>query len=85
MYKTLRNVLFLLPAETAHYFSMNFLKIVCAVPFIRKGLRKFFTYHASQTLDAHAIIFIANNISIRPSGQSWQVIHLQFAMEFHHA
>lgn len=49
MYKTLRTILFLLPAEAAHYFSMNCLKVLCAVPLLRKGLRKIFTYHAPDT------------------------------------
>jgi dihydroorotate dehydrogenase len=36
MYKILRSILFLLPAETAHYFSMNILKALCSIGFIRK-------------------------------------------------
>ncbi|HVF80599.1 MAG TPA: quinone-dependent dihydroorotate dehydrogenase [Flavisolibacter sp.] len=43
MYQILRRLLFLLPAETAHYFSMNCLKVLCAVPFIRSQVRKFFS------------------------------------------
>ncbi len=43
MYQLLRKVLFLLPAETAHSISMNGLKLLCAVPFIRRGLRWYFT------------------------------------------
>jgi dihydroorotate dehydrogenase len=42
MYKTLRNLLFLLPAETAHYFSMNCLKLGCALPLFRKGITRYF-------------------------------------------
>ncbi len=42
MYHLARRLLFFLPVETAHYFSMNCLKILCAVPFIRKGLCLFF-------------------------------------------
>lgn len=42
MYQLLRRILFLLPAETAHYFSMNCLKVLCAVPLIRKILRRIF-------------------------------------------
>ncbi|HZH96937.1 MAG TPA: quinone-dependent dihydroorotate dehydrogenase [Flavisolibacter sp.] len=49
MYKLLRNLLFLLPAETAHYFSMNCLRALCAVPFIRSQLRKRFTYPSPHT------------------------------------
>ncbi|MBE7172338.1 MAG: quinone-dependent dihydroorotate dehydrogenase [Williamsia sp.] len=42
MYKLLRNLLFLLPAESVHYFSMNVLKLLCSVSFIKKGLAKLF-------------------------------------------
>jgi dihydroorotate dehydrogenase len=47
MYQILRRLLFLLPAETAHYFSMNCLKVLCAIPFIRNLLRKAFSHHSS--------------------------------------
>jgi dihydroorotate dehydrogenase len=43
MYSLLRKLLFLLPAETAHYFSMNCLKIVCSIGFIRNQLSKIFS------------------------------------------
>ncbi len=36
MYKIIRNILFLFPTEWVHYFSMNTLSLLCAVPFIRK-------------------------------------------------
>lgn len=29
MYKVIRNILFLFPAESVHYFSMNFLQLLC--------------------------------------------------------
>lgn len=37
MYKVVRNILFLFPAEWVHYFSMNCLKFLCSI-----GLRKIF-------------------------------------------
>lgn len=43
MYRLLRNILFLLPAETAHYFSMNVFKAACSVSFIRKMLQNTFS------------------------------------------
>lgn len=43
MYRLLRSILFLLPAETAHYFSMNLFKAGCSIPFLRRALRKTFT------------------------------------------
>ena len=42
MYQLVRRILFLIPAEAAHYFSMNCLKLLCSVGFIRKLLTKFF-------------------------------------------
>lgn len=36
MYKVVRAVLFLFPAEWVHYFSMNVLRILCSIDFIRK-------------------------------------------------
>lgn len=42
MYRLLRNILFLLPAETAHYFSMNLFKAACSFSFLRKLLTNFF-------------------------------------------
>ena len=35
MYNLLRNLLFLFDAEKVHYFSMNLLKLVCKIPFIK--------------------------------------------------
>jgi len=48
MYKTIRSILFIFPPEWTHYFSMNLLKVFCAVGFIRKLLASFFTTHNSQ-------------------------------------
>jgi dihydroorotate dehydrogenase len=36
MYKIVRTVLFLFPPEWVHYFSMNCLKLLCAVPFVKQ-------------------------------------------------
>jgi dihydroorotate dehydrogenase len=43
MYKLLRSLLFLFPAEIAHYFSMNILKAGCAVGFVRKLITGIFS------------------------------------------
>ena len=43
MYKLLRNILFWFDAEKVHYFSMNFLKLVCKIGFIKKMIGKKFT------------------------------------------
>lgn len=42
MYSLLRQFLFLLPAEQAHYIAMNILRTFCAVPFLKKNLQKWF-------------------------------------------
>ncbi len=43
MYKLVRNILFLFDAEQVHYFSMNFLKFVCKISFIKKIIIKKYT------------------------------------------
>jgi len=40
MYQLLRRLLFLLPAEMAHYVSMNGLQMLCAIGPLRKWLKK---------------------------------------------
>ena len=43
MYRILRNILFLFGPERVHYFSMNSLRSLCRIPFIKKLIRKSFT------------------------------------------
>ena len=43
MYKFLRNILFLFPTEWVHYFSMNCLRVLCSVGFLRKLLSASFS------------------------------------------
>jgi dihydroorotate dehydrogenase len=38
MYTVLRRILFLFPTEAVHYFSMNVLKLICSVGFLRRAL-----------------------------------------------
>ena len=57
MYNFLRRLLFFLPAETAHYFSMNGLKTVCAIPFIRRQIRKAFTHPSPLTTHLFGLHF----------------------------
>ena len=45
MYRLLRSILFCFPTEWVHYFSMNFLKLLCKIDFIRKLLAASFTTH----------------------------------------
>lgn len=42
MYRLVRNLLFLLQPETAHYFSMNLLSACCRIRWIKTILRKYF-------------------------------------------
>src|SRR5436190_22242955 len=53
MYKVLRSILFLLPAETAHYGSMNLLKAGCSVGFIRNLVSRTFTHSSSREITSH--------------------------------
>lgn len=43
MYSLVRRFLFLFDAEAVHYFTMNFLKILCKLPFIKCILKKIYT------------------------------------------
>jgi dihydroorotate dehydrogenase len=43
MYKFLRSILFLFPPEQVHYLSMNFLKFICKISFIKKMIKKRYT------------------------------------------
>jgi dihydroorotate dehydrogenase len=49
MYQILRRLLFLLPAETAHYLSMNCFRAACSLPFVRNLLANRFTHHSPST------------------------------------
>ena len=43
MYTVLRSLLFLFPTEAVHYFSMNLLKLVCSVGFLRRAVAGYCT------------------------------------------
>jgi dihydroorotate dehydrogenase len=43
MYTVLRRLLFLFPTEAVHYFSMNVLKLICSVGFLRRAVTRFCT------------------------------------------
>jgi dihydroorotate dehydrogenase len=43
LYKVLRSILFLFPPEWVHYFSMNMLKVLCSIGFIRSLLAAHFS------------------------------------------
>jgi len=48
MYRILRNILFLFAPEWVHYFSMNCLKWLCYIPFVKKMLAWNFTIDNKQ-------------------------------------
>jgi len=48
MYKIIRRILFLFPAEWVHYFSMNCLRVLCAIPLMKLLTKKLFGTHASH-------------------------------------
>lgn len=50
MYKLLRSVLFLFDPERVHYFSMNWLKFLCSIPFAKKLVTKAFTPQAEKNI-----------------------------------
>ena len=47
MYKIVRAVLFLFPAEWVHHFSMNVLRVLCSIDFIRKFIAAGFSPHGN--------------------------------------
>ena len=50
MYKVVRNILFLFPPEWVHYFSMNCLRLLCSIGFLRKLLAASFSPPANENL-----------------------------------
>ncbi len=57
MYSFIRTLLFWLPAETAHYFSMNSLQFFCGIPFVRNLVRRNFTYEQARPVKAFGLEF----------------------------
>lgn len=41
MYTVVRSLLFLFPTEAVHYFSMNVLKLICSVGFLRRAVANY--------------------------------------------
>src|SRR6188768_1719039 len=52
MYKILRSILFLFPTEWVHYFSMNCLRVLCSIGFMRKLIASSFTPAANENLQS---------------------------------
>ncbi|MGN6399521.1 MAG: quinone-dependent dihydroorotate dehydrogenase [Flavisolibacter sp.] len=57
MYKIIRKILFFLPPETAHYFSMNLLKALCSISFTRKIIAQNFSCQSLFTTRLFGLTF----------------------------
>jgi dihydroorotate dehydrogenase len=57
MYRLIRNILFLFPTEFVHYFSMNTLRLVCAIPFLRRAVRNYCTPRDPKPVHAFGLDF----------------------------
>ena len=55
MYKILRSILFLFPTEWVHYFSMNCLRVLCSIGFLRKLLASIFSPIANENLKSEIL------------------------------
>ncbi len=51
MYKIIRSILFMFDAEKVHHFSMNALRIVCSIPFLKIIITKLFKAHDLNNLE----------------------------------
>ena len=57
MYKLLRNLLFRLDAEKAHYLSMNFLKAIASLPFVPHLINQLFKPSNNKSVSAFGLTF----------------------------
>lgn len=57
MYALIRKILFLLPAEKAHYVSMNMLRFFCSLPFGQSIIRSLFAPKKAKAVSAFGIDF----------------------------
>jgi dihydroorotate dehydrogenase len=57
MYNLVRRILFFFPAEWVHYFSMNCLKLLCSIGFIRKLIAASFRPPFSRTWSLDELSF----------------------------
>jgi dihydroorotate dehydrogenase len=53
MYRFIRSILFLFPTEWVHYFSMNCLRALCSVGFIKKLITNWFNPTHNSLLTTH--------------------------------
>ena len=53
MYKLLLKILFLFPPEGIHYFSMNLLRLLCSIGFIKKMIKNLFSATQHSLFTTH--------------------------------
>ena len=61
MYKFLRNILFLFPAEWVHYFSMNCLKLLCSIDLNRQFISSLYSPPANNNLQSTVFNLLFKN------------------------
>lgn len=57
MFKIIRSILFLLPAETAHYFTLNILDFLIRIPLISSLIKSLFRNKNSRELQFAGLVF----------------------------
>lgn len=57
MYKIIRSILFLFDTEDVHYFSMNTLKWLCRIPFVKQLLQQEFTPESANSIELFNLSF----------------------------
>jgi dihydroorotate dehydrogenase len=57
MFKIIRSILFILPAETAHYFTMNSLKVALKIPIISTLIKNAYKSKNDQSIQVAGISF----------------------------
>ena len=64
MYRIIRKLFFLLPAETAHYAAMNSLKFLCGFPFLRQQVKKAFSVDRINLQRQHFGLHFKNPVGL---------------------
>ncbi|MFM1858430.1 MAG: hypothetical protein RLZ05_1490 [Bacteroidota bacterium] len=75
MYKLIRKILFLLPPEEAHQFSLFLLQLLCSTPLTRKLLRKLFEPTHAQPVKVAGLHF-KNQVGLA-AGFDKNALHLR--------
>ena len=64
MYKILRSILFLIPAESAHYLAMHTFKIFCRIPFVNQFVKFLFSFENDNLFVSQLGLKFKNPIGI---------------------